>query len=72
MKNRLTLMLVVELLELLHAHTTSDELRAFVSLLVFERLQLIINYFVEYDLDTKGVTNFAYFMEEEFKEKFEG
>lgn len=65
-------MLIVEFMDLLFTNTASEELRTFLSLVICEKLQLIINYFVDYDLDSKGVTNFAYFMEEEFKEKFEG
>ena len=71
-QNKATSMLMIEFLELVFTNTTSEELRTFVSMIVFEKLQLLINFFVDFDLDSKGVTNFAYFMEEEFKDKFEG
>lgn len=46
-------------------------LRSFLEGLLCQRLRTIVEYFIEYDLDTKGISSLAFFLEEEFKDKFE-
>ena len=70
-KNRVTVVLIVEFYELILTSVTSPSFKAFLLSFLFEKLQQILNYFIEYNLDSKGIANLAYYLEEEFKDKFE-
>lgn len=69
-RSRLTIILAIEFLDqLLQAATPS--FRAFLEGVVCEKLAAMVTYFIEFDLDTKGISSLSYFLEEEFKDKFE-
>lgn len=70
-KNRLTFLLILDLIQEIHKSAESQSFKKFLDSLFIKKLDLILNYFIEYDLDSKGIANLAYYLEEEFKERFE-
>lgn len=71
MRSRVTLLLILDLFEGLLTTVQTPTFRAYLEQLLCERLAVVLNYFIEYDLDTKGIANLSYYLEEEFKDKFE-
>ena len=71
MKNRVTVVLIIDFYELVLSSVSEASFKGFLLSFLFEKLQQILNYFIEYDLDSKGIANLAYYLEEEFKDKFE-
>lgn len=71
MRSRVTLLLIIDFFDGLLTAVQTPAFRAFLEQLLLERLAVVLNYFIEYDLDTKGIANLSYYLEEEFKDKFE-
>jgi hypothetical protein len=69
-RSRLTVILTIDFLDLLLMGAT-PAFRSFLEGILCLKLGTILNYFIEYDLDTKGISSLSYFLEEEFKDKFE-
>ena len=66
--SRITILLAFQFLETLFRRTQVAEFRELLTRLYKERLVQLIDYLVEFDLDSKGITNLAFYCEEEYTE----
>lgn len=69
--NRVTQILIFEFFEAMYQAIEDPKFKSFLNSLFLDKIRHIASYFIEYDLDSKGIANLAYYLEEEFKEKFE-
>jgi hypothetical protein len=61
-------LLILKFIELLSKKGSSQLLRGLIHKLYRKKLEMLIEYFIEFDLDSKGITNLAFYSEEEFIE----
>jgi len=66
--SRITVLLILKFIELLYQKSTSQRLQRIIQDFYRKKLDSLIDYFIEFDLDSKGITNLAFYSEEEFIE----
>jgi hypothetical protein len=66
--SRITVLLIFKLIDLLYQKSTSQRLKSLIQDFYKKKLDTLIDYFIEFDLDSKGITNLAFYSEEEFLE----
>ena len=63
------MLLIFNFLELVYTKTSNIQIKQILFTSYKFKLEKLINYFIEFDLDSKGITNLAFYCEEEFFEK---